>query len=149
MKPADDTASASAGGAALSCGLSPQALGACLLYSLASASMLILNKLAMQRFPLPSLLSLLQFSATTITVIAIDLSGAAQVDAFEWAKVKPYLYYVVMFVATIYCNMKSLEHSNVETIIVFRACCPLCVCLLDWGFPVSYTHLTLPTILLV
>ena len=47
---------------------------------------------------------------------------------------KPYLYYVVMFVATIYCNMKSLEHSNVETIIVFRACCPLCVCLLDWGF---------------
>eukprot|EP00966_Prymnesium_polylepis_P213655 4947938-Prymnesium_polylepis.2 len=30
--------------------------------------------------------------------------------------------------------MKALEHSNVETVIVFRACCPLVVCVLDWAF---------------
>ena len=45
------------------------------------------------------------------------------VDRYEWRKVKPYLIYVVMFVATIYANMRALQHSNVETIIVFRAVC--------------------------
>ena len=48
-------------------------------------------------------------------------SGQVATDHFEWRKVKPYLYYVGMFVATIYANMRALQHSNVETIIVFRA----------------------------
>ena len=38
---------------------------------------------------------------------------------------KPYLLYIGMFVSTIYCNMKALQYSNVETLIVFRACCIL------------------------
>jgi len=61
-------------------------------------------------------------------------SGMVAPDHFEWRKVKPYLLYVGMFVATIYANMRALQHSNVETIIVFRACCPLVVCVLDWAF---------------
>ena len=48
-------------------------------------------------------------------------SGMVAPDHFEWRKVKPYLLYVGMFVATIYANMRALQHSNVETIIVFRA----------------------------
>ena len=58
----------------------------------------------------------------------------SDVDGFEWFKVKPYLIYTAMFVTTIYCNMKALQFSNVETVIVFRACCPLAVCVLDWAF---------------
>ena len=86
-------------------------------------------------------------------------SGIVVPDHFEWRKVKPYLLYVGMFVATIYANMRALQHANVETIIVFRAvrpmhpldrpqnpralirvvcmraqCCPLIVCVLDWAF---------------
>ena len=60
--------------------------------------------------------------------------GCVPTDRFEWRKVKPYLLYVVMFVSTIYTNMRALEVSNVETIIVFRAACPLVVCILDWAF---------------
>ena len=30
--------------------------------------------------------------------------------------------------------IQALQHSNVETIIVFRACCPLVVSLLDYAF---------------
>ena len=48
-------------------------------------------------------------------------TGLVATDHFEWKKVKPYLIYVGMFVATIYTNMRALQHSNVETIIVFRA----------------------------
>ena len=60
--------------------------------------------------------------------------GCVPADQFEWRKVKPYLLYVAMFVSTIYTNMRALEESNVETIIVFRAACPLVVCILDWAF---------------
>ena len=48
-------------------------------------------------------------------------SGSVPKDKWEWYKIKPYLVYVGMFVATIYTNMRALQHSNVETIIVFRA----------------------------
>merc|ERR1719409_1434266 len=84
----------------------------------------------MHRVPAASFISTVQFVATGITCLTLKHTGLAVVDDFEWVKVKPYLYYVGMFVATIYCNMKALEHSNVETIIVFRACCPLFVCVL-------------------
>ena len=58
-------------------------------------------------------------------------SGAVPKDKWEWHKIKPYLVYVGMFVATIYTNMRALQHSNVETVIVFRSACPLIVSVLD------------------
>ena len=61
-------------------------------------------------------------------------TGMIKADAWEWHKVKPYLVYVCMFVATIYANMRALQHSNVETVIVFRSACPLIVSVLDWAF---------------
>ena len=109
-------------------------LWAMLTFSVCSSTLLLVNKVCMHRVPAASFISTVQFVATGITCLTLKHTGLAVVDDFEWVKVKPYLYYVGMFVATIYCNMKSLEHSNVETIIVFRACCPLCVCLLDWAF---------------
>jgi len=109
-------------------------ISAMFIFSLCSSSLLLVNKVCMHMVPAPSFISSIQFVTTAIYCVFVKYSGIAVVDDFEWLKVKPYLYYVAMFVATIYCNMKSLEHSNVETIIVFRACCPLCVCLLDWAF---------------
>ena len=44
------------------------------------------------------------------------------------------MYYVFGFVLGIYANMRALASSNVETIIVFRTCVPLCVSILDWHF---------------
>ena len=112
----------------------PATLWAMLVFSLCSSSLLLVNKVCMHMAPVPSFISTIQFITTGLYALFLKYTGLAVVDDFEWTKVKPYLLYVVMFVATIYCNMKSLQHSNVETIIVFRACCPLCVCLLDWGF---------------
>ena len=47
---------------------------------------------------------------------------------------RPYLLYVLQFVVGIYTNMKALQHSNIDTVIVFRASCPLAVCVLEWAF---------------
>jgi drug/metabolite transporter (DMT)-like permease len=57
---------------------------------------------------------------------------AGQVDKIEWTKVKPYMVYVGSFSAGIYCNMKALERSNVDTVIVFRCCTPLVVAVMDY-----------------
>ena len=36
------------------------------------------------------------------------------------------------FAAGIYCSLKALEGSNIETVIVFRSCTPLMVSVLDY-----------------
>ena len=114
-------------------GYTAEAACAMLTFSLASSSLLLINKLTLHYLPVPALVSTLQFVSASVTSVVLMASGAVAVDRFEWRKVKPYLLYVFMFVATIYANMRALQHSNVETIIVFRACCPLIVCVLDWA----------------
>ena len=124
---------------------SSEAACAMLMFSLASSSLLLINKLCLHHFPVPAFVSALQFLSASITSVVRALSplifysllvaylyssshsqvlmgtGLVATDHFEWKKVKPYLIYVGMFVATIYTNMRALQHSNVETIIVFRA----------------------------
>lgn len=96
--------------------------------------MLLANKLAIEFVPSPSAVSFIQILFSAITVIAIRFSGYSSVDWFEWEKIKAYSYYVVIFVVTIYCNMKALEASNVETVIVFRACSPIAVSIIEYIF---------------
>lgn len=115
-------------------GYSMEAVIFMLLYSAASSSLLLINKLCLHYIHAPSFISTLQFISASVTPVALMATGLVPKDGWEWVKVKAYLYYVGMFVCTIYCNMKALEHSNVETIIVFRACVPLVVSLIDWGF---------------
>lgn len=45
-----------------------------------------------------------------------------------------YSVYTVAFVLGVYCNMRALENSNVETVIIFRSCTPLAVAICDWIF---------------
>lgn len=42
--------------------------------------------------------------------------------------------YIAAFTSGIYCNMRALQGSNIETVIVFRSCTPLAVSVLDWLF---------------
>lgn len=53
-------------------------------------------------------------------------------DGFEWNKMKAYSMYIVAFVAAIYANMQALANSNVETVIVFRACSPISVTIVEY-----------------
>lgn len=45
-----------------------------------------------------------------------------------------YALYVVAFVLGVYTNMRALENSNVETVIIFRSCTPLAVSVCDFVF---------------
>ncbi|EOD30500.1 hypothetical protein EMIHUDRAFT_232856 [Emiliania huxleyi CCMP1516] len=106
-------------------GHSAEAMFAMLAFSACSSSLLLINKLVIHYIPMPSFVSTAQFAVCTIFILGLRITGAAEVDGFEWEKVKPYLYYTIMF---------ALQYSNIETIIVFRSCVPLVVSQLDYLF---------------
>lgn len=103
-------------------------------FSVCSSSLLLVNKLVLLVLPLPSFVAAAQFLSAAAFVLLIHASGAAKVDALEWARVRPYLAYVLFFVAAVYSNMQALRSSNVETLIICRACCPLLVAALEMAF---------------
>ena len=100
-------------------------------YSLCSGTLVLLNKLILHNLPYPSLVVVVQLLATLLFIYGAKYSGKLQVDNLVWEYVLPYLYYIVAFALGVYCNMKSLTLSNVETIVVFRSLTPVLVAFLD------------------
>lgn len=82
----------------------------------------------------PSVSSFFQVVFTTLVCFAIKLVDFYDVDNFEYEKVKAYALYIFIFIGVLYSNMKALESSNVETVIVFRACTPIAVSVVEYLF---------------
>ena len=89
--------------------------------------------MTMEYLPLPSVVSFIQIMSSTIFILIFKSLGG-QVDNLEWGKVKAYALYIIAFVAAIYANMQALQHSNVETVIVFRALSPIAVTVVEYVF---------------
>jgi len=116
-------------------GVSSQVVSAIALYSAASSLMLIINKLALSLCPLHSAVTVAQLVFCALVVFAMNAAGLIEgLDGFETHKVKPYIWYILGFCIGIYCNMRALAASNIETVIVFRACVPITVALLDYMY---------------
>lgn len=103
-------------------------------YSFCSGTLVLVNKLILHSLPYPSLVISFQLFATLAFIYTAKLTGFLQVDPIRWKFVLPYLAYTVAFSLGVYCNMKSLSLSNVETVIVFRALAPVLVSFLDVFF---------------
>jgi GDP-mannose transporter len=108
--------------------------GAIISYSLCSSTLLLANKLALEYLPLPSVISFLQIIAAVAIVLCLKTVCKIPVDDLEGSKLKAYSMYIVAFVSAIYANMQALKHSNVETVIVFRACSPIAVSIIEYLF---------------
>ncbi len=89
--------------------------------------------MVIEYFPLPSVISFIQIITSAVAILVYKMCGGT-VDAIEWPKLKAYSLYIIAFVAAIYANMKALAHSNVETVIVFRACSPVAVTVVEYLF---------------
>lgn len=103
-------------------------------YSLCSGTLLLINKLILHSLPYPSLVTSFQLVSTISFIWGSRLFGCLEVDPLKWKFIVPYLAYTVAFSVGVFCNMKSLQNSNVETVIVFRALAPCIVSLLDTFF---------------
>ena len=77
--------------------------------------------------PLHSTVTVVQLIFCAAIVWGMKLTQLIEVDAFEAAKVQPYVLYILGFCIGIYSNARALEGTSVETVIVFRACTPLVV----------------------
>jgi GDP-mannose transporter len=102
-------------------------------YSACSSVLLVANKVAIHHVPLPGTVFAVQLAVCTAFVLMLRQAGVLEVDAFTKERVKKFLPYIFAFVVSIYANGKALEHSNVETVITFRASTPICVSVLDWA----------------
>ena len=105
---------------------------AVLTFSVSSSGLLLINKLCLKEVALPSFLAVLQFVASVLCALGLAATGQAELDGLAWPRVRIYLTYIGLFATAIYSNMQALTHSNVETLIVFRACGPLLVSVLEW-----------------
>lgn len=102
-------------------------------YSMCSSTLLLANKFAIYYLPLPSVVSFVQIIFSAAAIVVMKAAGV-KVDALEKEKVKAYGMYIFAFVSSIYANMKALSNSNVETVIVFRACSPIAVSIIEYLF---------------
>lgn len=92
---------------------------------------MLLNKLTLHFLPFPSLVVCFQLFACIVIIYGAMLLKIIEVDPIQWKFVKPYLLYILFFSTGIYCNMRSLNISNIETVIVFRSLTPMAVAFLD------------------
>lgn len=105
-----------------------------LAYSACSGSLVLVNKLILYNLPYPSLVVCVQLAATLVFIYGSKFYGLLKVDGLIWEYIVPYIYYIVAFSLGVYCNMKSLTLSNVETVVVFRSLTPVLVAFLDAMF---------------
>mmetsp|Transcript_19216 Transcript_19216/g.39465 ORF Transcript_19216/g.39465 Transcript_19216/m.39465 type:complete len:353 (-) Transcript_19216:1533-2591(-) len=103
-------------------------------YSFCSGTLVLLNKLTLHFLPFPSLVVSFQLFACIVIIYGANALKLIEVDPIQWEHVKPYMLYILFFSTGVYANMRSLNVSNVETVIVFRALAPIVVAFLDVTF---------------
>lgn len=103
------------------------------LYSICSSSLLVLNKLVVGFFPVPCFVLLLQLISSSLVVLVLRLARVVAFDLGKDTKKKLYYYCLVSFsfVLGVYSSFRALQLVNIETIIVCRACTPLCVAVIE------------------
>jgi GDP-mannose transporter len=84
--------------------------------------------------PFPSLVTSFQLLFTVGFIFSAKGLGWLSVDPIKLQFVIPYSYYIIGFALGVYCNMRSLTTSNVETVIVAKALSPCLVSFLDTFF---------------
>lgn len=103
-------------------------------YMLCSSTMLIFNKAAVKLFPAPSTLLFLQTAVSAFVIWAGGVAGWIKVDALELPRIKSFYMVTVIFMFNIFTNIKALEYSNVETVIVFQTLTSLVIAYGDYKY---------------
>ena len=103
-------------------------------YMLCSATLLISNKYAIYKVAAPSFILFSQLMGTALVVKVFAAMGKIECDPLEADKMKKFLPVALIFLATIFSNMKSLQYANVETFMVFRFSTPLVISFADYLF---------------
>jgi solute carrier family 35 protein len=103
-------------------------------YFIASSIMLIVNKMVIHNLPVPTIVTTIQYVASSFIVYSLAKCQILKADTYLTLEiVKKYLPIPFLFSLAIFSNMKVLETANVETFMVFRFSTPLLVALVDFA----------------
>jgi len=110
--------------------LSNKPLLSIIAYSLCSGSLQVMNKM-LTIFLDPALIACIQFCFAIVMILMFTRLNYLTIDKFTPDLLIAYSKYAVLFTLGVFSNMKALSTANVDTIIVFRSCVPLLVCIAD------------------
>ena len=115
--------------------MKPSVLALVAIFFVASSSLLVLNKVAVTKFNNASFVLMAQLIATVVLVSIPGFSGYVELrmrrsKEFHLA----YFRVAVVFLFTIYSNMKLIHLVGVNPFIVLRCSTPLIISILDWAF---------------
>jgi len=82
----------------------------------------------------PSFILFAQLMGTVLVVKAASGLGYIKCDPLEKKKALAFLPVALIFLSTIFLNIKSLQYANVETFMIFRFSTPLCIAIADFMF---------------
>jgi len=103
------------------------------LYMCNSALMLVCNKLAVHLFPAPSALLLMQLGTSWFAMFALSFFGL-DVTPCSWDFLCKFWPVAFVFLGTIFCGLKAIQYTNIETFIIFRAATPIVLSVCDYLF---------------
>lgn len=103
-------------------------------YTLASGTLLVINKVAVVQLPAPTFVLLSQLLFSALAVQVAHWAGAVAISKATPRQLMAFFPVIAGFLGTIYANIKVLQHSNVETFITFRSSTPLVLAFCDWLF---------------
>mmetsp|Transcript_20394 Transcript_20394/g.29502 ORF Transcript_20394/g.29502 Transcript_20394/m.29502 type:complete len:301 (-) Transcript_20394:205-1107(-) len=103
-------------------------------YMLCSACLLISNKLAVHLLPAPSFILFAQLTGTVLVVQIANGMGYIECDKLQKDKALKFLPVALIFLSTIFLNIKSLQYANVETFMIFRFSTPLLISVADYAY---------------
>ena len=83
-----------------------------LAYSFCSSSMLVINKLAVQNLPLPTVVSGAQLFISAAVVVVMQVCGQKVMGPMDKTKVLPFMLYTAMFAGGLFANMKALLYDT-------------------------------------
>ena len=78
-------------------------------YTTFSATLLLLNKMAIHHLQAPTFILTLQLMASAAAVSCAGAVGLCEVDPLEWGKMKSFGTCSVTFLALIWTNIKTLQ----------------------------------------
>eukprot|EP01065_Artemidia_motanka_P033399 TRINITY_DN40396_c0_g1_i1.p1 TRINITY_DN40396_c0_g1~~TRINITY_DN40396_c0_g1_i1.p1 ORF type:complete len:421 (+),score=112.59 TRINITY_DN40396_c0_g1_i1:53-1264(+) len=110
---------------------SRQRATAVLSFAACSSTMLVFNKLAVQKVGLPAALISFQMLAAVIGLHVASSWGYVALDTQSYEKLRGFVLPVITFTGSVFCNVNGLQYSNVETFVVFRCSTPIVASMIE------------------
>ena len=90
-------------------------------FALCSGTLLVINKVTIELVRAPIFILVCQLSFSAFAVRVGDGLGIVRSEPLELSKILAFAFVVLGFVACLFCNIKTLQYTNVETFITFRS----------------------------